>query len=168
MSSFKFFIEQQEFLDFVLNEINSVPSAPQSMPQAIGMSPNPNKPWSAKKPEIMQMWQNLRPDTPIIMTPIMDTPTDTEHSTYGEDGIRITGSWNFIAAVMARLKEITVYENPQQKLRLVFRGVDRSKNTRSDRQSYVFYCNLEGRGHGKAGRPKMIAANTPQFAKPTI
>lgn len=166
MGLFKAFVEQQEFVDFVLNEIN-VPST-QAAPSAITMNPQPVKVWSAKKPEIIQMWQNLRPDVPIIMTPIMDTPGKSDHSTYGEDGIRVTGSWNFISAVMSRLKQIIAYENPQHKLRLVFRGIDQTKNPRTDRQSYVFYCNLEGRSLGKAGRPKKIITAPTQAYKPII
>jgi hypothetical protein len=162
MQSFKEFVEQQEFVDFILNEVES-PAASSLMQPAATV--NPLKPWSAKKPEILQMWRNFRNDTPIIMTPILDNPNDTEHSTYGEDGIRITGSWNFIASVMGRIKELINYENPQHKLRLVLRGVDGTKSHRSDRKSYVFYCNLEGRSLGKAGRPKQIASTTPQFSK---
>jgi hypothetical protein len=163
MESFKAFFEQQEFVEQVLNEFNGVPSASaqpmqghQPMQGNAAVQPVQHvKPWSAKKDEILQMWRNMRADTPIIMTPIADKiPGEKEHSTYGEDGIRITGSWNFISAVLARLKEIVGYENPQHKLRLIFRGIDPAKSGRADRQSYVFYANLEGRSHGKAGRPK--------------
>lgn len=141
MNNFKSFVEQTEFVEFVLNEFMT-PAQPM----------NKVKVWSAKKPEIIQMWQNLRPNTPIIMTPMANS-LGGEHSSYGEDGIRVTGSWNFISSVIARLKELMNYENPQQKLRLVFRGVDKtSKGSRPDRQSYVFYCNLEGR---EASKPKI-------------
>jgi hypothetical protein len=160
MDSFKTFIEQQDFVDFVLNEVNEtmVPSAQAGPQQAAAIQPAQKvKPWSAKKEEILQMWKNMRADTPIIMTPILDNPTGGETSTYGEDGIRLTGSWNFISAVLARLKEIVWYENPQNKLRLVFRGIDKSRDARPDRQSYVFYCNLENRAFGKPGRPKKNA-----------
>jgi hypothetical protein len=167
MGSFKDFVEHAVFVDFVLNEVNEsemVPStqATPNVGTSVGVQPIQKvKPWSAKKPEIMQMWQNLRQDTPIIMTPIMDTPDASgEHSTYGEDGIRITGSWYFISSVLSRLKEVLAYENPQQKLRLIFRGVDKSRASRPDRQSYVFYCNLEKRDFGKPGRPRKNAPFT--------
>lgn len=169
MDSFKHFVEQQEFIDLILNEFNGVPSA-QSSPQTAIQSPQSAaiqptqkvKQWSAKKDEILQMWQKMRADTPIIMTPVADNQAaGTEHSTYGEDGIRITGSWYFISSVLARIKEIIGYENPQNKLRLIFRGVDKARSGRADRQSYVFYVNLEKRGAGKAGRPTINA--TPTF-----
>lgn len=133
-------MENDEFVERVLNEFNAGPSVKQ---------------WSAKKPEILHMWKNARPDTPIIITPIDDKP-DGQSSSYGEDGVRVTGSWQFIASVIARLKEIIGYENPQTKLRLVFRSVDRSRS-RNDRQSYVFYVNLERRGVGKA-KPNVTVA----------
>lgn len=105
MSSFKVFVERTEFIEYILNEFNGVPSVqaqPTTVAPAATVQPAQKiKPWSAKKPEIMQMWQNLRTDTPIIMTPIADKqPGETEHSTYGEDGIRITGSWHFISATL--------------------------------------------------------------------
>lgn len=154
MNNFRSFIEQTEFVDFVLNE-TMAPSA-----QGVGHV----KVWSAKKPEILQMWQNLKPNIPIVMTPMADVPDGTEHSSYGEDGVRITGSWNFISSVIARLKELMTYENPQQKLRLVFRGIDKtSKGSRPDRQSYVFYCNLE---KSQANQPKI--PQIPQIPVPTM
>lgn len=157
MESFRSFVEHRDHAERIIAEFNGVPSV-QATPQAHKV-----KAWSAKKPEIMQMWQNMRPDTPITMMPIMDAPAGQEHSSYGEDGVRVTGSWYFISSVMARLKEILHYENPQHRLRLVLRAVDKDRASRPDRQSYVFYCNLEGREHGKPGRPK----NTPAATNPS-
>lgn len=153
MASFKEFVEQQEFVDFIIehvekDEIDSIEPTHQFNLDS------PGKPWSATKDQIMQMWRNLRPDVPINLTPIDTSDPEGNTKTYGEDGIRITGTWNFIASVMGRLKDIMVFENPQTKLRLVFRGVDSTRDARPDRQSYVFYVNLERRSHGKAGRPK--------------
>jgi hypothetical protein len=88
------------------------------------------------------------------LTPMSEKPEGSDNTSYGEDGIRITGSAHFISAVLGRLKEIIGYENPQTKLRLIFRGVDQNKQSRPDRQSYVFYINLERRSRGKPGRPK--------------
>ena len=140
MKSFKSFVEQQEFVDLILNEFNQVSSM-----QA------PNKPWSAKKPEILQMWRNIRPNMPIIMTPIVPKSDSEEgSSSYGEDGIRISGSQNFIAGVLARLKDILGYENPHTKLRLVFRGAESKDGSfQPEKQSFVFYVNAEQRGKGR-------------------
>lgn len=116
------------------------------------------KSWSAKKQEIIQTWQNLRPDVPILITPIEDMAAGQQ--SYGEDGIRLTGSWQFITSVLGRLKDLISYENPHTRLRLVLRAVE-PKNDNGvpmplDRPAYVFYLNVENRGQGKAGRPKKV------------
>ena len=141
MSAFKDFLVQHEFVESVVNEFNQQPV------QA--------KPWSAKKPEIMQMWQNMRSDTPIYMTPISKQP-GVDSQSYGEDGIRITGSYQFISGVLGRIKDLLAYENPQTKLRLVFRGVDKMHGGDPSRNTFVFYVNVENRGKGRAGRPKKL------------
>lgn len=131
MITFKEFLEQQTFVDFVLSEFHDQSAT------------NKPKPWSAKKDEIISMWRGFRNNMPIYMSPIQKKGDSLE--TYGEDGIRITGSWNFISAVLGRLKDIMVYENPRTRLRLVFRGVDKQP-TGFDKPAYVFYVNLENRG----------------------
>jgi hypothetical protein len=151
MESFKTFLEQQAFVDQVLNEFDQMGQA-QPMQQ--------QKVWSAKKPEIMQMWQNLRPDMPINITPMAKKDAGGGgSSSYGEDGIRITGSWPFIASILGRLKEILGYEGQQTKLRLVFRGVDKSRSS-PDKEAFVFYMNVDERGQGRAGRPKKLEVPT--------
>jgi len=161
MASFKEYVNQREFVDFVLehfeeDEVDSIAPTHQFNLDS------PNKPWSATKDQTLHIWKNLRPDMPINITPIDTSDTGKDHKTYGEDGIRITGRWEFISSVLGRLKDIVAYENPQTKLRLIFRGVDSSKDARPDRQSYVFYVNLEKRSHGKAGRPKKANIKPPK------
>ncbi len=145
MDSFKSFVEDSIFIETVLNEFNGSSIAPSH-------NAAQQKPWSAKKPEILQMWRNLRPDVPIIIQPVADNAITATNSSYSEDGIRITGSWQFISSVLARIKEILGYENQQTKLRLVFRGIDK-KNARPDRQSFAFYVNLENRARKKPKLP---------------
>jgi len=141
MSAFKDFVEQEEFVESVINEFESQPI------QA--------KPWSAKKPEVMQIWQNLRSDTPIYMTP-MSKNKGMDGQSYGEDGIRITGSYQFITSVLGRIKDLLAYENPQTKLRLVFRGIDKMHGGDPSRNTFVFYVNVENRGKGRSGRPRKL------------
>ena len=126
---FREFLENHEFVEFVINEFDA--------------NPVQAKPWSAKKAEILQLWRNLRSDTPIYMTPIAKTGIIGKKS-YGEDGIRITGSWNFIVSILGRIKDILNYESPNTKLRLIFRGVDRLHGDAS-KNSFVFYVNSEPR-----------------------
>jgi hypothetical protein len=136
---FREYIEQQDFVEFAQNSFNT----------------GANKPWSATKDEIVKAWQQLRPDIPIHIQPIKDSKTSPEHSSFGQDGIRITGTWEFIASILGRIKEILTFENPRTKLRLVFRGTD-SRHTTPDRQSFVFYIHLQTRGSGRVGRPKKL------------
>ena len=131
MESFKVFLEQQSFVDKVLREFEQ-PSL--DRPKGV---------WSAKRPEILQMWQRTSHDMPINITPIIKVPGSRNRS-YGEDGIRITGSWPFIASVLGRLKEVLSYENPQTKLKLSFRGVQPDR-AHFNKQSFVFYMNVEPR-----------------------
>lgn len=142
MAKFREFFEEQNFVEFVINEFDGVSTLQTN-----------SKPWSAKKPEILQMWRNLRSDQPIYMTPMTKNPDGQNHS-YGEDGVRITGSWHFISSVMGRIKDLMAYENPSSRLRLVFRGVDKDKGN-PNKVSYVFYVNTENRSKGKAGRPNV-------------
>ena len=141
MDSFKEWFEQSEFVEYVQNVFNEGIDAG----QPIQAGSSSNKVWSAKKSEILNLWKQLLPNLPITMQPMSNKDLDGGTSSYGEDGIRISGSWQFIASVLGRLKEILGYEGSSTKLRLVFRGVDSNKNADPSRQSYVFYVNLEPR-----------------------
>jgi hypothetical protein len=138
MASFKSYIDQELFVEFAQQAFTAGGEAP---------APLKPKPLSATKDEIMDIWKKLRPDLPLVVTPLSDTPSlSGEKSTYGEDGVRITGSWPFIAGVLGRLKDFLTQESPQSKLKLVFRGIDNQANPQN--QSYAFYVNVERRGSG--------------------
>jgi hypothetical protein len=149
MGNFKNYMDQELFVEFA---VDSFDSGHTHHMQAGSVQ---QKPWSATKDEIMDMWRKVRPDTPIYITP-MDTEAapvlGKDRSSYGEDGIRITGSWAFISSILGRLKELLQFENPQSKLRLVFRGIDSTRMAHPDRQSFAFYVNLEAR---KPPKPKV-------------
>jgi hypothetical protein len=152
MKSFKSFLENHRFVDMILNEFNG--GTPSSYSGSFVYGGANKKIWSAKKAEIIQMWKGLKSDSPIIIQPMIEKPEGVEKSSYGEDGVRITGSFQFITAVLSRLKEIISYENPDTKLRLVFRGVDSDRQVRPDRQSFVFYINLERRSKKRLAKKK--------------
>lgn len=110
---------------------------------------------SATKHEIMDIWHKIQPDVPIYITPMDDTfNSPGDHSTYGEDGVRITGSWPFIASMLGRLKDLLTFDNPQTNLRLVFRGIKADSKATTQRQAYAFYINLERK---KPEMPKVDA-----------
>lgn len=143
MSSFK---EFNNFIDSIINEFDNNQTQPnQLLPQQQQNIEVEEKLWSAKKAEILRFWKTLKPDMPIVIKPMTEKPEGVERSSYGEDGIRISGSYEFIVSVLGKLKQILTYENPDTRLRLIFRSVDRSKLLVPNKRSYVFYINLENR-----------------------
>lgn len=113
------------------------------------------KKWKATKDQIVQYWRSLRPDTPIQMTPIQYSHDGT---TYAEDGVRITGSQQFIGSVLSRLKEFLNFESPQTKLQLVYRETESPSQAFATKTSFVFYIQTKERGGGagaSAGVPKL-------------
>lgn len=107
----------------------------------------PTKKWKATKAEVMDFWKKTRPDAPLMLTPI---PYDHKGSTYEKDGIRVTGSKEFIASTIARLKEFIAYENPETKLMLVYRETQPAINP-GDHATYVFYLQAKQRGNKTSG-----------------
>ena len=107
--------------------------------------PAVQKKWKATKEQIVAAWKQLRPDMPIQINPI-----DYAHkgSTYGEDGIRITGTPQFINSVMARLKEMLNFESPSTKLAVTYRETQSPSKTAlgQNKTSYVFYVAARKRG----------------------
>lgn len=99
--------------------------------------------WKATKEQIVGFWQTLQPKTPILMRPI---GYEHEGSTYGEDGVRITGSRAFIDSVLARLKEFLSFENPTTKLQVVYRETESPSMIAANKTSYVFYIQSRARG----------------------
>lgn len=106
--------------------------------------PPKKKPWKAKKQQIQGFWAGLKPNLPLKMEPI---PYDHKGSTILQDGIRITGSKEFIASVLSRLKEFLLYENPNSKLVISYRQQAKSL-VQGNRDSYLFYLQVKNRGKG--------------------
>jgi hypothetical protein len=65
------------------------------------------------KEKFLQHWKLLKPDQPLKPKPI---PYKTEGSKYEFDTIRITGSREFVDAVLSHLKELLEYEGPLTRL----------------------------------------------------
>lgn len=103
--------------------------------------------WKASKDDVIQYWKTLRPDTPIAVRPI---PYEHKGSTYGQDGVRITGSPQFIATVLAKLKEFMNYESTATKLALSYRET-KSPSLSAEgiaNTSFVCYIQVKERGKG--------------------
>lgn len=102
------------------------------------------KSWSASKEDIIKLWRSLNPSTPLSVSPIRSSH---KGSTYGEDGIRITGSPNFISSVLSKLKPFLDYETASTKLAVSYRETQSpSQIERGNlKKSYVFYIQVKER-----------------------
>jgi len=76
-----------------------------------------------------------------------------EGSTYDEDGIRITGSKQWIDSVLSRLKGLLEYENGSTRLQVVYKQ-STDRHTGELMQSYNAYVQVHERG----GEAKMMNA----------
>ena len=95
--------------------------------------------WHASKQDIVKMWENLKP-SPILMTPI---PEHHQGSRLHQDGLRITGTPQFISSVLGRLKDILQYENnPSTRLDLEYRQVT-NKDGVVDKGGFLCYVYVE-------------------------
>lgn len=125
----------------------AAPSAPQdSVAQKMNYNLNKKelkkRAWKASKDEIMTFWKSLAIDLPLQVHPI---PYDHKGTTIQEDGIRITGTKEFIASVLSRLKDLINYENDQNKLIISYRQSPKSLIA-GNKESYMFYLQVKGRG----------------------
>ena len=105
-------------------------------------SPAPFRGWRLEKEDAMRYWQSLKPG-PIEFDPIK---TGKRGSTFGEDGLRLTGSRRFIDSILARIKDMMQYENPNTKLNVVYRQVQyKGSETPDKSSSFVFYAQAKER-----------------------
>jgi hypothetical protein len=100
------------------------------------------KPWKASKEDILNFWKGIGANIPLQLKAI-----DYEHegSTIQEDGVRITGTKEFITSVLSRLKDFITYENPDTKLMVAYRQSPKSFLPGS-KNSYIFYLQAKKRG----------------------
>ena len=95
-----------------------------------------------KKAEILEHWHRIPGNQPVYMHPV---PYKHEGSTYDQDGIRITGSKQFIDSVLSKLKDLLGCEDDNTRLQLVYkRSVD--KDTGEELDSYNCYIQVHERG----------------------
>lgn len=75
----------------------------------------------------LNLWQNFKP-TKLNPEPI---PYKHKGTTVDQDGIRICGSLEFIASVMARLKDLIEFENNETRIGIAFSELtDRESGSR--------------------------------------
>lgn len=96
------------------------------------------KPWVAKRKDIIELWRNVRSDAPLSPTPV---PKLHKGNRFDQDGIRITGSSQWINSVLGRIKAILAYENhPSLELDVKYRQVQ--KRDLTDKPSFACYINV--------------------------
>ena len=117
------------------------------------------KPWRASKDEIIDHWNALRPNLPIVFDPIN---RDHKGSTFGEDGIRLTGSKRFIDSILGRLKDLLAYEGPNTKLDLVYRQTQYKGTDTPDKSStFAFYIQVREKAPDMPATPKRPKVRKP-------
>jgi hypothetical protein len=95
-----------------------------------------------KKAEILIHWKSLR--HPLRMEP-RPVPYRHQGSTYAEDGIRITGSQEFIDAVLSRLTDLLAFESTQTRLQLSYQEAT-DKESGESLGSWACYIQVHERG----------------------
>lgn len=116
---------------YLYNDMDFKEFVSQTSSQAI------QKPWKAKRADAIDFWKNLRPLMPISIEPISKEHQGTK---FRKDGIRITGSQQFIASILSRLKELLAWERPGYKLDVEYRQIE-AKGP-AEPPEYVFYIHV--------------------------
>tara|TARA_Y100000310_G_C20174698_1_gene575275 strand:+ start:230 stop:553 length:324 start_codon:yes stop_codon:yes gene_type:complete len=95
-----------------------------------------------RKAEIMKHWQSLDAGLPITPAPV---PYKHKGSTFDQDGIRITGSPEFIDSVLSTLKGVLGCENGKTRLQLAYsQSVCKESGRKLD--SFQCYVQVHDRG----------------------
>ncbi|RDJ35142.1 MAG: hypothetical protein DWQ19_09920 [Crenarchaeota archaeon] len=115
------------------------------------------KAWKAKKADVIQFWQNIKPNLPIQMEPVSATHKGTR---FRSDGIRITGSPQFINSVLSRIKDIIQLQSGDVRLDVEYREIENKEgDTTPSTQEYVFYVHLVDKNNDfvpKIPKPKKL------------
>jgi len=99
--------------------------------------------WRSKKKEIISFWKSLPNNLPLI--PYNIVPKGHQGSVHAYDGIRVTGSRQFVNASISRLKDMLNYEADNTKLYLLYhQQVDKNAHNPMP-NSFVFYVHVKER-----------------------
>ena len=124
-----------DFRSYMENQVSS----------GVGLARTSGKRELPKKEDILRLWQSLSAGTPVYMKPLPKTPPGVSTKTFGQDGVRISGSWQFIVSVLSKLKELTAWEGESTRLRLQLKEVAPERTDRRDTSVFVLYINVESR-----------------------
>ena len=98
-----------------------------------------------KKAEMLDHWRNLPDTTPGPVKTMRTVAYKHEGSTYAEDGIRLTGSRQFIDSVLVALKPLLGRENAIERLQVVYKESS-DRETGQDLGSWNCYIQVHQRG----------------------
>lgn len=119
------------------------------------------------KEQALRYWEELQEES--FEDTVSPIPYKTEGSRYGMDGIRIDGSRRFIDSVLAKLKDLLVWESAVTRLELNYTETV-SRETQEPTGRWVCYVRVHMRGvegamsQGFFGS-KRVKANTAKLAK---
>jgi len=96
-----------------------------------------------RKAEFLSHWQGIEPGKKIKIDMV---PYKHRGSTYDQDGIRLTGSREFIDSMLSNLKALLQHENGNTRLQVVYKqSTDRKTQMLMD--SWNCYIQVHERGH---------------------
>jgi hypothetical protein len=94
------------------------------------------------KDEFINHWTSIKPNQEIKISPVA---YKHEGSTYAEDGIRITGSTQFIDSILSRIKDLLDYEADGTRLQVVYKE-SQDRETKESLDSWNCYIQVHERG----------------------
>jgi len=94
------------------------------------------------KASMLKHWAGIEPDQPVNPQPV---PYKHSGSTYAQDGIRITGSREFIDAMLSRIKDLLAFENASTRLQVNYQE-SKDKETGHPINSHNCYIQVHQRG----------------------
>ena len=106
-----------------------------------------------KKAQFLDHWQEIEENQNIKISPVV---YKHQGSTYAEDGIRLTGSMEFIDSVLSQLKDLLNHENGSTRLQVVYKE-STDRHTQEALDSFNCYVQVHERG-GQAKMANMIIA----------
>lgn len=96
------------------------------------------KPWVAKKQDVIELWKTVRPDVPLSPNPV---PAHHKGNRFDQDGVRVTGSSQWINSLLGRIKPLLMYDDhPTLDLDVKYRQIQRRDIT--DKPSFACYINI--------------------------
>ena len=95
------------------------------------------------KASMLKHWAGIEPGQPVNPQPV---PYKHSGSTYAQDGIRITGSREFIDAVLSRLKDLLAHENGNTRLQVNYQQTQPKDGVPLHRDGWNCYVQVHTRG----------------------